>query len=72
MQRAAYRRASSLSWKLSLRGAWTAPNGSWTIAVYGNNVTDEEYNAFSAGGFLGNNYILGQPASWGAQLDYRF
>jgi iron complex outermembrane receptor protein len=57
---------------LSLRGAWTAPNDAWTVSIYGNNVTDEKYNAFSAGGFLGNNYILGQPASWGAQLEYRF
>jgi len=57
---------------LSLRGGWTAPGGKWLVAVYGNNVTDEQYNVFSAGGFLGNNYILGQPASWGAQLEFRF
>ena len=41
---------------LSLRGTWTAPSGAWTIAVWGNNITDEEFNVFSAGGFLGNNY----------------
>ena len=57
---------------LSLRGSWTDPSGSWTMSVYGNNVTDEEYQIFSAAFFLGNNYILGAPASWGAQLDYRF
>jgi iron complex outermembrane receptor protein len=57
---------------LSLRGSWTNPSGAWTMSVYGNNVTDEQYKIFSAAFFLGNNYILGAPASWGAQLDYRF
>lgn len=57
---------------LSLRGSWTDPGSSWTVSVYGNNVTDEKYEIFSAAFFLGNNYIMGAPASWGAQLDYRF
>jgi iron complex outermembrane receptor protein len=57
---------------LSLRGSWTSPNGSWTVSVFGNNVTDEEYLIFSGAGFLGNNRIHGAPASWGAELGFRF
>ena len=57
---------------LSLRGSWTSSNNSWTVSVYGNNVTDEEYLVFSGAGFLGNNRIHGAPRSWGAELGYRF
>ena len=56
---------------LSLRGSWTSPGGSWTVSVFGNNVTDEQYEIFGGAGSLGNNYILGAPAGWGAQLEYR-
>jgi iron complex outermembrane receptor protein len=57
---------------LSLRTSWTSPGDSWTLSVYGNNVTDETYLIFSGAGFLGNNRIHGAPASWGAQIDFRF
>ena len=57
---------------LSLRGSWTSANGAWTVAVFGNNVTDEEYLIFSGACFLGNNRIHGAPSSWGAELEFRF
>jgi iron complex outermembrane receptor protein len=57
---------------LSLRASWTTLNDDWTLSVYGNNVTDEEYLVFSGAGFLGNNRIHGAPATWGAQVEYRF
>lgn len=57
---------------LSLSGSWTSQSDAWTLRLYGNNVTDEEYLIFSAGGFLGHNHIYGPPASWGAQVEFRF
>jgi iron complex outermembrane recepter protein len=57
---------------LSLSARWTSPSDAWSVSVYGNNVTDEEYLIFSAAGFLGNNQIYGAPATWGAQAEFRF
>ena len=57
---------------LSARVSWTSMNDAWTLSAYGNNLTDEKYQVFSAAGFLGNNHIYGAPLSWGAQIEYRF
>jgi iron complex outermembrane recepter protein len=57
---------------LALRAAWTDPSDRFTFSVFGNNVTDEQFQVFSWAGFLGNNIVYGPPANWGARLDMRF
>jgi len=57
---------------LSLSAQWRSASDKWSVTAFGNNVTDEEYLIFSAGGFLGNNQIWGPPASWGVQAEFRF
>ena len=57
---------------LALRAAWTDPSARFTFSVFGNNVTDEQFQVFSWAGFLGNNIVYGPPANWGARIDMRF
>jgi len=57
---------------LSLRAGWVSESGKWSVYAYGTNITDEEYLVFSTAGFLGNNYIYGQPAAWGLEFDFRY
>ena len=57
---------------LNLRAGWESAEGKWSVYAYGTNVTDEEYLVFSTAGFLGNNYIYGQPAAWGVEFNFHY
>lgn len=57
---------------LSLRAGWISESGNWSVYAYGTNVTDEEYLIFSTAGFLGNNFIYGEPAAWGLEVNFHY
>jgi len=53
---------------VDLRLAWNAGNDSWWWAVWGKNVTDEEYVSAATG----NEQIPGAPATFGFDVGFRF
>ncbi len=61
---------------LDARIGWTAPNGNWGVAVYGNNLLDNQYvNTFGTYGMT----VLGtvgarmtEPRTYGVELSARF
>jgi iron complex outermembrane receptor protein len=63
---------------LGVRMALTPPDGSWTLAAFGRNITDQKYftglipAVTSAGVVTGQQRIVGAPASWGLSFDWRF
>lgn len=57
---------------LGLRVEWTDPSGAYTVAVYGDNVTNSTYaNTISYDSF-GLNVNWAAPATWGMSLRYEF
>lgn len=62
--------------RLDLRLALTSPSR-WTFAAFGRNVTDEVYftgviPATAAGAVIGQQRIVGRPATYGISLGYAF
>jgi iron complex outermembrane receptor protein len=57
---------------LNLQAAWTSPDDHWTLAAFGNNITDERYYIVYTGSAFGDYRVLAEPATWGVRLDYRF
>jgi iron complex outermembrane receptor protein len=57
---------------LGLRAEWTNPSGLYTLAVYGDNVTDTTYrtSAFATQDGAGNAW--GAPATYGAEIKFQF
>jgi len=63
--------------RLDLRLALSTPDTRWTLAAFGRNVTDELYftgviPATSAGAVIGQQRIVGRPATYGISLGYAF
>ena len=53
--------------------AYTAPSGEWTAALYGRNLTNQEYSVWGSSlGALGQNLFPAQPLSWGGRLTVRY
>lgn len=57
---------------VDLRAAWTAPSEAWTIAVYGRNITDQTYLSSVLANAVSIAQLYGQPATYGAELQFRF
>lgn len=57
---------------LNLRAAYTTPDEHWTLSVFGNNVTDTRYYIVRSGTSFGDYHVLGEPATYGAQVEFRF
>ncbi|WP_160486844.1 TonB-dependent receptor [Aurantiacibacter rhizosphaerae] len=53
--------------------SWTDPSDRYTIRVWGENLTDEEYlSQFSQGGGIGDTYTYAPPRTYGVTLSGRF
>ncbi|HEX7858533.1 MAG TPA: TonB-dependent receptor [Sphingobium sp.] len=57
---------------LGLRAEWTDPSDSLTLAVYGDNVTNEKYFTQVVAHSPGIGSVGGEPVSWGVSLRYKF
>lgn len=57
---------------LSLRAAWTDPSERYTIAVFGENVTDERYVTQVQYNNFGIGSTWNDPATWGVELAVRY
>ena len=57
---------------LNVRASWTPASDSYTVAVYANNVTDEEYLVQVLGQSAGMLQQYGSPATYGVSLAVRF
>ncbi len=57
---------------LSLRGEWTSPSERYSIAVYGDNLTDEEYRTQVLPQFYGALSTWGAPRTFGVSLGLNF
>ncbi len=57
---------------LSLRAEWTSPNEHYTVALYGDNLTDEEYRAQVLPQFFGALSNWGTPRTVGVSLGVQF
>jgi iron complex outermembrane receptor protein len=62
---------------LNLRASLEGADGRWEVALFGENVTNRRYlnNAFASviiPGIPMNIASLGEPATWGASVSYRF
>ncbi|WP_206046923.1 TonB-dependent receptor [Mangrovimicrobium sediminis] len=57
---------------VSLRGQWTDASGRYTVAVFGDNVTDEDYRTQVLFNTLGIGSVWGAPATWGISLGMNF
>ncbi|MET0239179.1 MAG: TonB-dependent receptor [Sphingobium sp.] len=57
---------------LSLRAQWTDPSDRYTLAVYGDNLTDRDYRTQTLVNAFGAGTTWGAPATWGVQLGAKF
>ena len=57
---------------LSLRAEWTDSSEHWTIAVYGDNVTNAKYRNQVLAGQTGIQSVWGYPATAGASVRFKF
>ncbi len=57
---------------LSMRAAWTDPSKQYTVAVYGDNLTDEEYRTQVLPQFYGALSTWGAPRTFGVSLGMHF
>lgn len=57
---------------LSLRAEWTDPSNRYTFAVYGDNVTDEEYRTMAQANATGIGAGWGAPATAGISIRAKF
>lgn len=57
---------------LSARISYTPEDGNWTLGVFGNNLTDEDYNDDSVGNPPGIRVNRGVPRVYGVDLTYNF
>lgn len=62
-------------WLYNGRIAWHASNDSYSISVWGKNLTNEEYDSYAINlqsGFGYDYYLPGAPRTYGADFTYRF
>ncbi len=57
---------------LSLRAQWTDASDHFRIAVFGNNVTDNRHRVQVLANTFGVSAIWNEPASWGAEVGFKF
>lgn len=57
---------------LSLRAQWTDPSGHYTLAVYGDNLTDEHYRSQVLPQFYGTLNTWGSPRTLGVSVAVQF
>ncbi len=57
---------------LSLRAQWTDPSDRYTVALYGDNLTDEDYRTQVLFNTLGIGSVWGAPATWGISAGVKF
>jgi iron complex outermembrane recepter protein len=57
---------------LSLRAAWTDSSDTFTLAVFGDNVTGTDYRAQVLFNTLGISSVWAAPATWGVQAGVKF
>lgn len=57
---------------LSLRAEWTDPSELYTLALYGENLTDTEYRTVLQSTNFGIGNVWGAPRTFGAQIQVRF
>jgi iron complex outermembrane receptor protein len=57
---------------LSLRAEWTDPSRKYTLAIFGDNLTDSEYRVQGEAGSFGNASVWGYPATVGASIRAKF
>lgn len=53
---------------LSARIQWTDPTERYTIAIFGDNLTDEKYLTQANVGLVGAGAVWGEPATYGVSL----
>lgn len=61
-------------WLLNARATWISPDEHWQLAVFGRNITDEEYltNGLHEDIVGALEGYFGRPAEWGMTLSYRY
>jgi len=57
---------------LSLRAQWVDPSNRYTLAVFGDNVTDEDYQTQVLFNTLGIGSVWAQPSTYGVSVSARF
>ena len=57
---------------LSLRAEWTDPSDTFSVAVFGDNVTDAKYYTQVLPGQFAVQTVWGTPATWGVQARVHF
>ncbi len=59
---------------INARASYLVPSGNWELALWGKNLTDEEYleHALVPEAFGPSIGIAGRPLEWGALVNYRF
>jgi iron complex outermembrane receptor protein len=57
---------------LSLRGQWTDPSQRYTLAVYGDNLTDKRYSTQVLFNTLGIGNVWSAPATYGVSVGVKF
>jgi iron complex outermembrane receptor protein len=57
---------------LNLRATWTPENERYSVSIYGNNVTDEEYLVQVLGQSAAMLQQYGTPATYGVEVGFRF
>ena len=57
---------------LGLRAQWVDPSDHYTVALYGDNVTDKRYRTQVLFNTLGIGNTWSAPATWGLQVGARF
>lgn len=57
---------------LALRGEWVDPTDRYTVALFGENVTDERYRTQVQFNAFGIGAQWSQPATWGVEVAARF
>jgi iron complex outermembrane receptor protein len=57
---------------LNVRATWVSPSEAFSVAVYGTNVTDEEYISAILPGDQAIERGYGEPASYGVTVGYKY
>ena len=57
---------------LGLRAQWLDPSQRYTVALYGDNVTDKRYRTQVLANTLGIGNTWSAPATWGLQVGVKF
>ena len=62
-------------WLYNARLSWYASDDSYSISLWGKNLADEEYDVYAINlqaGFGFDQYLAGEPRSYGAEVTLRF